>query len=102
VSAARRSSANGSSIAEKTAASSSNDAGGRSGARTSAARVSTMSITEFTMGTGSGSAGRRPGRAVWCRDLGALYAFVTGLDMPSAEVTVVARAVKRGGRPGSQ
>ncbi|WP_370969224.1 Lrp/AsnC family transcriptional regulator [Amycolatopsis sp. cg9] len=40
--------------------------------------------------------------AVWCRDLAALYAFVTGLDVPSAEVTVVARAVKRGGRPGSQ
>ncbi|WP_326944938.1 Lrp/AsnC family transcriptional regulator [Amycolatopsis sp. NBC_01307] len=40
--------------------------------------------------------------AVWCRDLAGLYAFVTGLDVPSAEVTVVARAVKRGGRPGSQ
>ncbi|MGW4520618.1 Lrp/AsnC family transcriptional regulator [Amycolatopsis sp. NPDC004378] len=40
--------------------------------------------------------------AVWCRDLGALYAFVTGLDVPSAEVTVVAKAVKRGTRPGSQ
>lgn len=39
--------------------------------------------------------------AVWCRDLGDLYAFVTGLDVPSAEVTVVAKAVKRGGRPGS-
>jgi DNA-binding Lrp family transcriptional regulator len=40
--------------------------------------------------------------AVWCRDLGDLYAFVTGLDVPSAEVTVVAKAVKRAGRPGSQ
>ncbi|MDX3195711.1 Lrp/AsnC family transcriptional regulator [Streptomyces sp. MN03-5084-2B] len=39
--------------------------------------------------------------AVWCRDLGDLYAFVTGLDVPSAEVTVVAKAVKRAGRPGS-
>ncbi|MEV6873682.1 Lrp/AsnC family transcriptional regulator [Amycolatopsis sp. NPDC051128] len=40
--------------------------------------------------------------AVWCHDLTDLYAFVTGLDVPSAEVTVVARAVKRGGRPGSR
>jgi DNA-binding Lrp family transcriptional regulator len=40
--------------------------------------------------------------AVWCRDLGGLYAFVTSLDVPSAEVTVVARAVKRAGRPASQ
>jgi hypothetical protein len=29
-----------------------------------------------------------------------LYAFVTGLDVPSAEVTVVARAVKRLGDQG--
>ncbi|EOD63483.1 Lrp/AsnC family transcriptional regulator [Amycolatopsis vancoresmycina] len=40
--------------------------------------------------------------AVWCRDLGGLYRFVTSLDVPSAEVTVVAKAVKRAGRPGSQ
>ncbi|MGW5742412.1 Lrp/AsnC family transcriptional regulator [Amycolatopsis sp. NPDC003861] len=40
--------------------------------------------------------------AVWCRDLGDLYAFVTRLEVPSAEVTVVAQAVKRGARPGSQ
>ncbi|SEF29295.1 DNA-binding transcriptional regulator, Lrp family [Amycolatopsis pretoriensis] len=40
--------------------------------------------------------------AVWCRDLAALYGFVTSLDVPSAEVTVVAKAVKRGARPGSQ
>ncbi|WP_439384192.1 Lrp/AsnC family transcriptional regulator [Amycolatopsis lexingtonensis] len=40
--------------------------------------------------------------AVWCRDLADLYSFVTSLDVPSAEVTVVAEAVKRGTRPGSQ
>ncbi|MGW5719624.1 Lrp/AsnC family transcriptional regulator [Amycolatopsis sp. NPDC003865] len=40
--------------------------------------------------------------AVWCRDLAGLYGFVTSLDVPSAEVTVVAKAVKRGTRPGSQ
>ncbi|MFT7869804.1 MULTISPECIES: Lrp/AsnC family transcriptional regulator [Amycolatopsis] len=40
--------------------------------------------------------------AVWCRDLEDLYAFVTSLDVPSAEVTVVAKAVKRAARPGSQ
>jgi DNA-binding Lrp family transcriptional regulator len=39
--------------------------------------------------------------AVWCRDLGDLYAFVTSLDVPSAEVTVVVKAVKRGGRQAS-
>ncbi|MEV6441170.1 Lrp/AsnC family transcriptional regulator [Amycolatopsis sp. NPDC051716] len=39
--------------------------------------------------------------AVWCRDLSGLYGFVTGLDVPSAEVTVVARPVKRARRPGS-
>ncbi|GAA4551451.1 Lrp/AsnC family transcriptional regulator [Amycolatopsis samaneae] len=43
--------------------------------------------------------------AVFCRNLPALYAFVTGLgafDVPSAEVTVVAQAVKRAGRRASQ
>ncbi|MBW4719710.1 Lrp/AsnC family transcriptional regulator [Saccharothrix obliqua] len=36
--------------------------------------------------------------AVFCRDLPALYEFVTGLhDIPSAEVTVVGSAVKRAG-----
>ncbi|MEC3981456.1 Lrp/AsnC family transcriptional regulator [Amycolatopsis sp. H20-H5] len=43
--------------------------------------------------------------AVFCRDLPALYTFVTGLGafgIPSAEVTVVGRAVKRAGRAGSQ
>lgn len=40
--------------------------------------------------------------AVWCRDLSDLYAFVTSLHVPSAEVTVVAEAVKRAARPGSQ
>ncbi|MFB9688402.1 Lrp/AsnC family transcriptional regulator [Amycolatopsis plumensis] len=39
--------------------------------------------------------------AVWCRDLEDLYAFVTSLDVPSAEVTVVGKAVKRAARPGS-
>jgi len=42
--------------------------------------------------------------AVFCRDLPALYEFVTGLhDVPAAEVTVVGSAVKRAGwrrRPG--
>ncbi|MEJ2852799.1 MULTISPECIES: Lrp/AsnC family transcriptional regulator [unclassified Saccharothrix] len=37
--------------------------------------------------------------AVFCRDLPALYGFVTELhDVPSAEVTVVGSAVKRAGR----
>ncbi|GAA0239511.1 Lrp/AsnC family transcriptional regulator [Saccharothrix mutabilis subsp. mutabilis] len=37
--------------------------------------------------------------AVFCRDLPALYGFVTSLnDIPSAEVTVVGSAVKRAGR----
>ncbi|WP_203217728.1 hypothetical protein [Nocardia arthritidis] len=39
--------------------------------------------------------------AVFCRDNAELYWFVTGLgayDIPAAEVTVVATAVKRAGR----
>ena len=37
--------------------------------------------------------------AVFCRDLPALYDFVTSLnDIPAAEVTVVGSAVKRAGR----
>ncbi|MFI9810655.1 Lrp/AsnC family transcriptional regulator [Saccharothrix variisporea] len=39
--------------------------------------------------------------AVFCRDLPALYDFVTSLnDIPAAEVTVVGSAVKRAGRRG--